>query len=240
MALLRCCLLWLLLPVGCGTQKLPTRDEELFQMQIRDKAFFHDSSVIPDGAEISSYLFRDTLKRYFFVVEEDNTPLSVTVTPCDVPLEWKLSLQELPEETSGEGSDTANKPPQTTSQKAWVPYGWTMSPAPERKPVSSTVPGSPGGGMTVAIARTLESPATLAARDTDFLWVFLSDWCMEKTRRRDAWRFLSMASGEPSATMDGVTRTQLWSVGSLALRAPPEHEAWLTLGKEQDPSTWTT
>lgn len=73
-------------------------------MQIRDKAFFHDSSVIPDGAEISSYLFRDTPKRYFFVVEEDNTPLSVTVTPCDAPLEWKLSLQELPEEASGEGS----------------------------------------------------------------------------------------------------------------------------------------
>lgn len=42
--------------------------------------------------------------RYFFMVEEDNTPLSVTVTPCDAPLEWKLSLQELPEETSGEGS----------------------------------------------------------------------------------------------------------------------------------------
>ncbi|XP_007087666.1 protein NDNF [Panthera tigris] len=98
------CLLWLLLPLSSRTQKLPTRDEELFQMQIRDKAFFHDSSVIPDGAEISSYLFRDTPKRYFFVVEEDNTPLSVTVTPCDAPLEWKLSLQELPEEASGEGS----------------------------------------------------------------------------------------------------------------------------------------
>lgn len=38
------------------------------------------------------------------MVEEDNTPLSVTVTPCDTPLEWKLSLQELPEEASGEGS----------------------------------------------------------------------------------------------------------------------------------------
>ncbi|XP_070647112.1 protein NDNF [Bos indicus] len=98
------CMLWLLLPLSSRTQKLPTRDEELFQMQIRDKAFFHDSSVIPDGAEISSYLFRDTPKRYFFVVEEDNTPLSVTVTPCDAPLEWKLSLQELPEEASGEGS----------------------------------------------------------------------------------------------------------------------------------------
>ncbi|KAM9580709.1 protein NDNF isoform 2-T2 [Guaruba guarouba] len=41
---------------------------------------------------------------YFFVVEEDNTPLAVTVTPCDAPLEWKLSVQELPEEASGEGS----------------------------------------------------------------------------------------------------------------------------------------
>ena len=38
------------------------------------------------------------------MVEEDNTPLSITVTPCDAPLEWKLSLQELPEEASGEGS----------------------------------------------------------------------------------------------------------------------------------------
>ncbi|NXU64074.1 NDNF protein, partial [Horornis vulcanius] len=105
MLLLRCpLLLLLLLPLNSRPQKLPTRDEELFQMQIRDKSFFHDSSVIPDGAEISSYLFRDTPKRYFFVVEEDNTPLAVTVTPCDAPLEWKLSVQELPEEVSGEGS----------------------------------------------------------------------------------------------------------------------------------------
>uniref|UniRef100_A0A8D2D1Q1 Protein NDNF n=1 Tax=Sciurus vulgaris TaxID=55149 RepID=A0A8D2D1Q1_SCIVU len=104
MVLLCWSLLWLLLPLGSRAQKLPTRDEELFQMQIRDKALFHDSSVIPDGAEISSYLFRDTPRRYFFVVEEDNTPLSVTVTPCDAPLEWKLGLQELPEHSSGESS----------------------------------------------------------------------------------------------------------------------------------------
>ncbi|XP_035271034.1 protein NDNF [Anguilla anguilla] len=105
-------LLLVLVPVvflvgGVRAQKLPTRDEELFQMQVRDKALFHDSSVVPDGAEISGYLFRDTPKRYYFVVEEDNTPLSVTVTPCDAPLEWKLTLQELPEESSGEGSGQA-------------------------------------------------------------------------------------------------------------------------------------
>lgn len=56
--------LLVLLGLGSLAQKLPTRDEGLFQMQIRDKSLFHDSSVIPDGAEISGYLFRDTPKRY--------------------------------------------------------------------------------------------------------------------------------------------------------------------------------
>lgn len=55
--------LLVLLELGALAQKLPTRDEGLFQMQIRDKSLFHDSSVIPDGAEISGYLFRDTPKR---------------------------------------------------------------------------------------------------------------------------------------------------------------------------------
>lgn len=56
-------MLLVLLGLGSVAQKLPTRDEGLFQMQIRDKSLFHDSSVIPDGAEISGYLFRDTPKR---------------------------------------------------------------------------------------------------------------------------------------------------------------------------------
>lgn len=46
------------------------------------------------------------------MVEEDNTPLSVTVTPCDAPLEWKLTLQELPEEASGEASGIIDIRPQ--------------------------------------------------------------------------------------------------------------------------------
>lgn len=55
--------LLVLLGLGAVAQKLPTRDEGLFQMQIRDKTLFHDSSIIPDGAEISGYLFRDTPKK---------------------------------------------------------------------------------------------------------------------------------------------------------------------------------
>lgn len=55
--------------------------------------------------------------RYFFMVEEDNTPLSVTVTPCDAPLEWKLSLQELPEEGSADGSGKGQDSPSLRAVK---------------------------------------------------------------------------------------------------------------------------
>lgn len=51
------------------------------------------------------------------MVEEDNTPLSVTVTPCDAPLEWKLSLQELPEEASADGSGDPEPLDQQKQQK---------------------------------------------------------------------------------------------------------------------------
>lgn len=59
------------------------------------------------------------------MVEEDNTPLSVTVTPCDTPLEWKLSLQELPEEASTEGS--GEQCPVWVRASAWVAESWGNS-----------------------------------------------------------------------------------------------------------------
>lgn len=62
------------------------------------------------------------------MVEEDNTPLSVTVTPCDTPLEWTLSLQELPEEASGEGSGERQRS-MWVRAPAWVAEGsWSAQP----------------------------------------------------------------------------------------------------------------
>lgn len=68
-------------------------------------------------------------------------------------------------------TDMANKPLQITLKKAQGPYGWMMSTAQERKPVSFSVLGDPGKGMTAAIGKMLLSPATLAGMDTDCLWV---------------------------------------------------------------------
>ncbi|KAK2116148.1 hypothetical protein P7K49_006774, partial [Saguinus oedipus] len=54
--------------------------------------------------------------------------------------------------------------------KVQGPYGWMMSAAQERKPDFFSVPGDSGEGMTAATGKMLALPATLAARDTGFLW----------------------------------------------------------------------
>lgn len=68
-------------------------------------------------------------------------------------------------------TDMANKPLQTTLKRAWDPYGWKASVAQERKPVSFSVPGDPGEGMTAAIGKMLASPATPAETDSESPWV---------------------------------------------------------------------
>lgn len=55
---------------------------------------------------------------------------------------------------------------------------------------------------------------------------------MEKIKKKDEWRFLSMANGEQFAMMDGPIKMQLWSVGSLVTskEAPVLWDgAWWTL-----------
>ena len=37
------------------------------------------------------------------MVEEDNTPLSITITPCGSRLEWRVSIHDLPGEGSANG-----------------------------------------------------------------------------------------------------------------------------------------
>lgn len=63
-------------------------------------------------------------------------------------------------------TDMASKRLQTTLKKAEGPYGWMTSAAQEKKPVSFSVPGHRGDGMTAAIGKTWAWPATPAARDT--------------------------------------------------------------------------
>ncbi|XP_063290772.1 protein NDNF-like [Pelobates fuscus] len=51
----------------------------------------YHSLLLPDGKESTIYLLKDITKRYYFFLEENATPhFSITVTPCDVPIEWSI------------------------------------------------------------------------------------------------------------------------------------------------------
>ncbi|XP_071477633.1 protein NDNF-like [Diadema antillarum] len=66
-----------------------------------DPELFHENGIIPNGREMTDYAFPDRSKRYFFSVEEDNTPVVIVVTPCSARIEWNLSLLDPPEDGSG-------------------------------------------------------------------------------------------------------------------------------------------
>ncbi|XP_041364173.1 protein NDNF-like [Gigantopelta aegis] len=75
-------------------QSLPTRDEDNFRFQIR-RDIFYDNNILPDGQQMTVYLFNGTRKKYFFMVEESNAPLQIFVTPCASPVSWSIKRKDL-------------------------------------------------------------------------------------------------------------------------------------------------
>ena len=45
-------------------QKLPTRDEDHFRFQISHADIFYDTKLLPDGAEVTTYLYKSMPRRY--------------------------------------------------------------------------------------------------------------------------------------------------------------------------------
>ncbi|KAG8551891.1 hypothetical protein GDO81_004326 [Engystomops pustulosus] len=51
----------------------------------------YNTLILPDGRETTIYLLKDITKRYYFTLKENSIPhFSITVTPCDVPIEWSI------------------------------------------------------------------------------------------------------------------------------------------------------
>lgn len=51
----------------------------------------YNSLILPDGRETTIYLLKDITKRYYFTLGDNSSPhFSITVTPCDVPIEWSI------------------------------------------------------------------------------------------------------------------------------------------------------
>ncbi|XP_071829310.1 protein NDNF-like isoform X2 [Apostichopus japonicus] len=82
------------------SQRLPQRDEMVWS-QAQTDDFIQNNSLLVDGAEGRGHIRPPEVQRYFFLVEEDNTAVSIMVTPCSYQINWELYLMELPEDGSG-------------------------------------------------------------------------------------------------------------------------------------------
>ncbi|NXG58169.1 NDNF protein, partial [Hemiprocne comata] len=77
-------------PCLCHSIKAPTTSSQ--QSYKTDLFNFYHSLILADGKETTIHLLKDIPKRYYFVVEEGRAlaPFTITVTPCDVPIEWSI------------------------------------------------------------------------------------------------------------------------------------------------------
>uniref|UniRef100_A0A8C5PU89 Protein NDNF n=1 Tax=Leptobrachium leishanense TaxID=445787 RepID=A0A8C5PU89_9ANUR len=75
--------------------------------KMRRNLFNHYLSLLlPDGRETTIYLLKDITKRYYFSLAENTAPhFSITVTPCDVPIEWSILQYTASHAVNGKMSD---------------------------------------------------------------------------------------------------------------------------------------
>ncbi|KAI1231668.1 Protein NDNF, partial [Lamprotornis superbus] len=80
----------------CQSIKAPTTSsQESFKTNLFN---FYHSLILADGKETTIHLLKDIPKRYYFALEEGRVlaPFSITVTPCDVPIEWSILVYKSP------------------------------------------------------------------------------------------------------------------------------------------------
>ncbi|KAM9134458.1 protein NDNF-like [Pangshura tecta] len=77
----------------CHSIKMPTSSQHSFKS---DLFSCNHSLILADGKETTVHLLKDIPKRYCFILEEDRAPapFTVTVTPCDVPIEWSILVHK--------------------------------------------------------------------------------------------------------------------------------------------------
>lgn len=85
-------LIWIVLPELLESQSLPVRNTDYFG--IDQRSIFYDNNRIPDGLEVSPYLFVNVTKKYFFLVEQSVPKAEITIHPCASPIRWQVTYKE--------------------------------------------------------------------------------------------------------------------------------------------------
>ncbi|XP_069741738.1 protein NDNF-like [Narcine bancroftii] len=78
----------------CQVQSLVIAQKQKWGRMTRE-ATYNYSPLLPDGTEITIFLFRDLPQSLYFQVRE-KSPFSIRVNPCDAALEWSISVHEWP------------------------------------------------------------------------------------------------------------------------------------------------
>jgi hypothetical protein len=61
-----------------------------FYFNISKDEIFYDTRVIPVERQVSAFLYKGETKLFFFLHERDQSPLSLTVTPCTSSVLWRV------------------------------------------------------------------------------------------------------------------------------------------------------
>ncbi|XP_030060756.1 protein NDNF isoform X2 [Microcaecilia unicolor] len=74
--------------------------------------------ILPDEKETVIHLLKDTLKSYYCILEPSSTPapFTITVTPCDVPIEWSVLHYKAPLSFRGKTYQSNDQPGSPESQ----------------------------------------------------------------------------------------------------------------------------
>lgn len=86
-------ILWIFLAKYSNNQELPTRDTD-YAFGINQKNLFYDNNRIPDGIEVSPYLFANATRKFFFLVGSKIERLEITITPCASPITWVVTFKQ--------------------------------------------------------------------------------------------------------------------------------------------------
>ncbi|XP_048363034.1 protein NDNF-like [Sphaerodactylus townsendi] len=96
MSRLQSCPPFWLLVFMCFSHSLETANSLQHRLKSGLINFYH-TVILADGKETTIHLLKDISKRYYFVLEKGRTsaPFTVTVTPCDVPIEWSIRVHKM-------------------------------------------------------------------------------------------------------------------------------------------------
>ncbi|KAL4240570.1 hypothetical protein ACF0H5_001362 [Mactra antiquata] len=90
--LLRVLLLCSVLVNYTNNQNIPTRDTD-YEFSINQRNLFYDNHRIPDGIDVTPYLFVNATTKFFFLLETKTDALEITISPCASPIIWQVTFK---------------------------------------------------------------------------------------------------------------------------------------------------